>query len=168
MGESGTRLLGHLTIHVERMAVGVRVRLGGCIDEHADLDAVRLAATDGPVTLDLGEVTAMNSAGVSRWIHLLEALALVPGRSVSLARLPFGAFVMQAAMIANMIHRAKVESVFAPYECSCGAEQSRLVTSWAEVEARHECGTCREQLTLGAEPSLLECVLGPRPVTLHT
>lgn len=160
---SGTRASRHHLRHrVDDGPAGLRIALEGCIDEHADLGAVERAAGAAPVTIDLGELAAMNSAGISRWIQLLEALTRRAGAPVRLARCPFNAFVLHAAMIANMTRGAVVESVLAPYACGCGEDRWREVRTWQELEAAPDCSACRRPLVLDALPDLFSSVLPAR------
>ena len=158
---AGTR--GHLYYEVEGSDTtgSLRIVLAGCVDEHADLEAVRARIGDAGVTLDLAGIDAMNSAGISRWISFLERLTRTPGRRVTLTRCSFDGFVMHAAMIANMGAGAAVESILAPYACECD-EELRLVTGWTELDEERMCPECEHVFELDVSPDLFVPIFGPR------
>jgi hypothetical protein len=105
--------LGNLRFALDRDVLS----LSGVIDETAklaDLTPHVLGAQGFQVTIDLGEVTRINSVGVLGWLRFMRQLA---GRPVVLRRCP-SSVIEQMSMVLGFQAHAKVESVLAPYACA--------------------------------------------------
>ena len=95
------------------------VEMNGHLDERATMpDVTRLGA--GPLTLDLGGVSLINSLGCRRWITWIADVAARVER-VDLARCSSGV-VQQINLLGGFTPKGvTVTSLFVPYECPrCG------------------------------------------------
>ena len=116
--------------------------LAGSITEASDFGAL-LDQPPGTYTLDLAEISRINSSGVREWIRFIRAFT--ENRSVSLVRCAVG-FVQQLNMISNMAGGSKIVSVMLPYFCSsCDDERSHLLelaSGGAEIHDELACPKC--------------------------
>ncbi len=117
---------GRMTIDAQ----GDALVLGGAIDEAAMLYELLGRAANGRLTLDLANVTFINSLGVRDWIRM-QAAAQQGNVAVELRRVA-EPLVHQLNMIIATRGNAKVTSFFAPYACdACGREDSLLIDAVA-------------------------------------
>jgi hypothetical protein len=109
-----------------------RATLVGIIDERADLMPVLEAASGGALTVDLGDVTFINSLGIRQWMRFVAA---AQEREVKLRlRRVSEPMVGQMNMIEAARGTAEIESFFAPYGCDgCGREDSILLDTSAHA-----------------------------------
>lgn len=97
------------------------------------------------VSIDLGEITRVTSAGVREWVDLLKELAN-QGVEVALTNVSV-VVVGQLNMISNFAFGATVVSIHAPYFCeSCGEQETRIFVvndeTLSKIEAPHKCTKC--------------------------
>lgn len=122
-----------MTAETRRMQIqpaGDALALSGSIDETAGLDDLLGRARGGPLVLDLGGITFINSLGVRDWIRM-QAKATEQGLQVELRRVA-EVLVHQLNMIVATRGTARVASFFAPYACdACGREESLLLDTVA-------------------------------------
>lgn len=105
-----------------------RLVLAGKIDERARLADLASAAPPGPLTIDLADVTNINSLGVRDWVAFLRRLA-ARGVAVTLERCA-DVMVLQMNMITDARGQAEVRSFYAPFACdACGWEGGTLVVT---------------------------------------
>ena len=117
---------GRMTIDAQADALV----LGGAIDEAAVLHELLGRAANGRLTLDLANVTFINSLGVRDWIRF-QAAAQKTNIAVTLRRVA-EVLVHQLNMIIATRGNATVSSFFAPYACdACGREDSLLIDAIA-------------------------------------
>jgi hypothetical protein len=90
-----------------------RLHLAGRIDENADLAALSSEIPAAGATLDLSELTRINSIGVREWMDFVAAAG---DRPLTLERCA-PVFVDQLNAIANFAGAAKIASVMAAFEC---------------------------------------------------
>jgi hypothetical protein len=119
---------GRMTIEAQ----GDALVLGGAIDEAAVLHELINRAANGRLTLDLANVTFINSLGVRDWIRM-QAAAQKANLAVELRRVA-EPLVHQLNMIIATRGNATVTSFFAPYACdACGREDSLLIDAIANA-----------------------------------
>lgn len=117
---------GRMTIDAQ----GDALVLAGAIDEAAALHELVTRAHAGRLTLDLGNITFINSLGVRDWIRM-QAAAQKAGLAVTLRRVA-EPLMHQLNMIIATRGNATVASFFAPYACdACGREESLLIDAVA-------------------------------------
>lgn len=134
----------------------VRVTLRGDLDERAGLEGI-VRAGGRNVVIDLEGVARINSAGVHRWVQLLEQL--VEDRRVTLTRCST-AFVSQALMIPNAIAGAIVESLHASYSCqTCEAAEDVLLRCGEATPLGRRCTACGGSMEADTSPALLTSLL---------
>jgi anti-anti-sigma regulatory factor len=111
-----------------------RATLVGIIDERAELTPVLDAADTAQraLTVDLGDVTFINSLGIRQWMRFVSA---AQDRDLRLRlRRVSEPMVQQMNMIEAARGRADIESFFAPYACDgCGREDSLLLDTSAHA-----------------------------------
>jgi len=107
-----------------------QVFLQGEFREHTNFGRLS-QALKGPVEFDLSRVKYLNSAGVRKWVDFLRALDNLVDYSFVRCSV---AFVMQAAMVPEVLGSGRVESFKVPYACdTCDLEQERLLQTSALV-----------------------------------
>ena len=155
---------------MSRLAVQIapgRVTLAGRLDDSAALGAILDHITAGPLVLDTGGVTFVNSVGMRAWIRLLRALR-ERGAEVVHERV---ADVLMAQM--NLIRELlgeRIASFHAQYVCPvCGAEAAPLVDVAAHLDAlrrleapRLPCPECDAAMELGDFPERYLSVFAAR------
>ncbi len=122
------------------------VTVAGVIDETADLAPLQDAT--GPLVLDLGGVSRINSVGVREWIRAMQRIpddVPVTWERVSTA------LVTQLNMIANFNGHARIASFFAPYYCEACDEESRALLTVDALSGKPEapartCADCEGPL----------------------
>ena len=120
--------------------------LHGELSEASDLSPL-LARLENGIILDFADVTRVNSAGVVRWVELLQKLP--PYYELRLRRLSVWV-ARQMVLVPAMTRRCVIESFYVPFECAeCQTESIQLVQSDAPVQ--HRCPTCAKPM-LAAEP----------------
>lgn len=130
-----------------------RVVLKGDFTEATSFDEL-LPAMVGRVAFDLEQVRYMNSLGVRAWCEFLRA-APIQGYEFHACSVPF---VLQAAMVVDVVGRGTVASFFAPYHCeACDHQEERLLQSSAVLAANLEppaftCPACGGALTFDDLP----------------
>jgi hypothetical protein len=140
-----------LHISVQDGTSPLRIALSGDLDERADLGVLG-AQTAPRLTFDLANLTRINSIGVRRWVHALEAMLAKPNVKIVLTRCS-PAFVTQALMIANMVDGVRIESLFVSYWCDrCTRNEDVLIEAGQTVKLTLTCPTCRQPFE--ADPSL--------------
>ena len=103
-----------------------RATLVGIIDERAELAPLLDRAESATLTLDLGDVTFINSLGIRQWMRFLTG-AQNRGLRLRLRRVS-EPMVQQMNMIESARGGAEIESFFAPYGCDgCGREDAVLL-----------------------------------------
>jgi len=115
---------GAISWRVAEEAGGTRVVFSGDLNEHAELDALRIRLS-GRVIFDLGGVSRINSAGVHQWISFVRGL-------VAATELTFThctpAFINQLNVLYGFGGSGRVVSFYAPYVCAhCDQERLELV-----------------------------------------
>lgn len=103
-----------------------KLTLAGRIDERARLAELLSKVAPGPLTIDLADVTYINSLGVRDWVDFLRRLE---GKGVTVAfERCADVMVLQMNMINGARGKAEVRSFFAPFACdACGWEGASLV-----------------------------------------
>ena len=103
----------------------VRIFLKGALDERTNLREV-FSDLKGPlVTVDLREVTRINSSGVRSWINTMKQVA--GAFSIEYAECS-RAVVDQLNMITNFFTSGTIVSFYAPYYCrACDREKDMLL-----------------------------------------
>jgi hypothetical protein len=97
------------------------------IDEHASLLSLVSGLSSDLVIIDLRAIQKLNSMGISRWVHFLEALTERPSRKVVLSHCS-PSFLEFGLMIPNALKGAVLESAFVPFWCEdCDADALQLV-----------------------------------------
>jgi eukaryotic-like serine/threonine-protein kinase len=125
---------GRLEIGLATTGRDAEVTFEGGIDERTQLvDFARRLGADR-ITIDLAQVTFINSVGVREWVSMLRALQ---ERSVAVVlRGCSEVMIMQLNMIDDAQGTASVESFFAPYVCdACGAEATVRIELAAHRDA---------------------------------
>ncbi len=138
-------MAGILSIKVEQKPDGFFATLSGDITEESNFSAI----TDlkpSKVTLNLSEITRINSTGVREWINFVSALQKA-GTRIVLEQCSV-AIVQQLNMISNFRGGGQVTSVYSPYFCeSCEAEHTRLLTlapgKKPDLNEPFNCPTCQ-------------------------
>ncbi len=131
----------------------IRVVLRGDFTEATRFDEL-LPRMVGRVVFDAAQVTYMNSLGVRAWCEFLRQLR-IGGYELHACSV---AFILQAAMVRDVIGRGTVTSFFAPYRCvGCDHEEERLIQTAALVVASLEppafaCPSCGGALELDDLP----------------
>ena len=133
------------------------VSIQGDFCESTDFaDLIRHLVEAGRIEFDLSQVRYVNSWGVRCWVGLLEALP--PAATYSFVRCST-AFVMQAGMVARVLGRGKILSLYAPYHCDkCDRSDERLLqTASLGADAQHtpphfRCGECGGDLAFDDVP----------------
>ncbi len=121
----------------------IRVVLRGDFTEATRFDEL-LPAMVGRVVFDTARVTYMNSLGVRAWCEFLRQ-ARIQGYEFHACSVPF---VLQAAMVRDVIGRGTVTSFFAPFHCvGCDHQEERLIQTAAILAANLEpptfkCPSC--------------------------
>ncbi len=130
-----------------------RVVLKGDFTEATSFDDL-LPAMVGRVDFDVAQVRYMNSLGVRAWCEFLKT-APIQGYEFHACSVPF---VLQAAMVEDVLGRGTVTSFFAPYHCeACDHQEERLLQSAAVLAAGvappvFTCPACSAQLTFDDIP----------------
>jgi hypothetical protein len=105
-----------------------RLVLAGRIDERARIGDLVPTIAPGKLTIDLGDVTYINSLGVRDWVTFLRRLA-ANGVDVTFERAA-DVMVLQMNMITDARGKAEVASFYAPFACdACGWEGATLVVT---------------------------------------
>jgi len=133
------------------------VTIQGDFCESTDFaDLVRHLVEAGKIEFDLAGVRYVNSWGVRCWVGLLEAL---PERAEYAFVRVSTAFVMQAGMVARVLGRGRILSLFAPYHCDkCDRSDERLLqTASLGPDVRRDpphfrCGECGGDLAFDDVP----------------
>lgn len=125
-----------------------RLALSGAITESADFARMIEPGTGAALSIDLSDVTLINSCGVREWTRFVATLAPL-GRRVTFVRCS-PAIVRQLNLISNFCGTGTVRSVLLPYYCdACGAEQQRLLQlddgEDTIVEESIDCSSCSGQ-----------------------
>jgi hypothetical protein len=147
-----------MELEIERDELGVIVRMRGRLDEQFD-PAALAAELSGKARVDLERVRHINSAGVRRWLELMDALS--PEVTLILERCP-AAFMQQASFIRGFLARAQVESCFAPYLCSACDRSAMVLVERAtagQATARR-CDACGGDMELDALEETFFCFGG--------
>lgn len=144
-----------MELEIVRDELGVIVRMHGRLDEQFD-PAALAAQLSGKARVDLERVRHINSAGVRRWLELMDALP--PEVTLILERCP-AAFMQQASFIRGFLGRAQVASCFAPYLCSaCDRGAMVLVErATARKPTMRRCDTCGGSMELDALEETFFC-----------
>lgn len=144
-----------MELEIVRDELGVVVHMHGRLDEQFDPRALA-AQLSGRARVDLERVRHINSAGVRRWLELMDALA--PDVTLILERCP-AAFMQQASFIRGFLGRAVVASCFAPYLCSaCDRSAMVLIDRGAAGQATtRRCETCGGSMELDAIEETFFC-----------
>jgi hypothetical protein len=140
--------------------------LAGTIDEGANLVQLVDGARGGRLTLDLGDITFINSQGVREWIRMQQAAA-AKGVRIELLRV-----AVQIVHQLNIMPAARgvsiVTSFYAPYVCDeCDREEVVLLdlrkhaVDIAKQRApAAPCPECQRPMELGTSPDLYFMFLG--------
>ena len=131
-----------------------QLKLKGVIDEDASFDVIK--KENGPLYLNLSEVTGINSLGIRNWVNLWKELS---GREIFYIECP-PVIVRQMNMIPSFSGQAKVVSVFVPYVCdNCETEklvlvgQQELSLSSPKVAESFSCENCKNgEMELDGNP----------------
>jgi len=125
------------------------IRLHGEISESTSLGSVLSRIRLAP-TLDLGNVARINSAGVLRWVDMLQRVPSDVELRLRRLSIPLG---RQMLLAPAMARRCIIESFFVPYECEeCEVEATDLVAARGPFFAP-PCPTCGDAM-LVSEPLL--------------
>ena len=141
-----------LTCKIEPSAEGTRACLSGEITEDSDFAAL-LQSGGAPLTVDLAEVSRINSCGVREWINFVQALG---PRSLVLERCSVPV-VAQLNMITNFAGKGRVQSVYAPFFCTpCDRQHLELVkttglTPGSALQSM-KCPSCGAEMELDDLP----------------
>jgi ABC-type transporter Mla MlaB component len=119
-----------------------RLVLAGRIDEQAHLADLEAAVEGTTLTIDLADVTYINSLGVRDWVTFLRALSK---REIALTLERCAeVMVLQMNMIVDARGSARVASFYAPFACdACGWEGAKIVET-AEVQPMVTAGRAPE------------------------
>ncbi len=122
------------------------LKLSGCVDERADLQALQAVEAGATLVLDLGDIARINSVGVREWIR---AMKTIPSNVQVWWDNVSTPMVAQLNMIANFHGHSRIRSFYAPYYCNaCDLEQRFLLTMEKDladgkaVAPAHECTKC--------------------------
>ncbi len=135
---------------VEERSQVLYVKLVGDIDENADLKSLE-EELEGVVSIDLGDVRRINSAGVREWVNFIRK----PPRVESAFLVHCSpTIVNQLNMIYNFKGMAAVKTFFAPYVCTkCDEEVDVLLNVDTHFEQKDikqipefTCSDCGELL----------------------
>lgn len=99
----------------------MKIEIEGALDEHARLPSVPKPLKDR-LTIDLQNLSAINSVGCRTWIQWIQSLEVQDG--VELINCP-PHFVVQASILFGAVPKGvSIRSFYVPYYCdSCGAEE---------------------------------------------
>jgi anti-anti-sigma regulatory factor/DNA-directed RNA polymerase subunit RPC12/RpoP len=149
-----SRRSGRLQIETTRAESGLVLVLSGKIDEGSGLAELAGSIAE-PVTVDLQRVEFINSMGARDWVRLMRALN---ERSIPITlRRCSEVMVYQMNMIVEARSGAKVESIYAPYECAkCGFETYVLLDATPRLrreQPTHECEECGAAMSFADLPA---------------
>lgn len=123
--------------------------IAGKIDEEFDAEQVFLLAKGPNVTIDLSEISGINSIGIMGWIPAISELT---SRSeVAIHRVGYS-LVMQANSVLGFFGGASIVSVMAPYFCGRCNTNSVVEVSSEELESNdwatpvRDCTSCNQKL----------------------
>jgi len=105
--------------------------LGGVIDEHHGLDAVRGRLPPGEVLLDLSGIERLSSVGVRAWVDWTQHVEECGTRFVLINCSP--AFVMKLSRIHGLARLGRIYSILAPYRCPRCASDALVVLKTEEL-----------------------------------
>jgi anti-anti-sigma regulatory factor len=131
-----------------------QVTLAGRIDDTAALGPIAERVAPGPLVLDTGGVTFINSVGVREWIRLLRALR---ERGVEVVHQHVADVLMTQMNLIRELAGERIASFHAQYVCpACGAEPAPLVDVATHLDAlrrleppRLPCPECGAAMELG-------------------
>jgi hypothetical protein len=123
----------------------------GVIDEQAPLTDL-VSEITGPAVLDLRNVRRISSAGTRNWLTLMRA---VKGHKIVL-RACSRALVEQMNMLLDFTGGAKVESIFAPFQCPACERTENTLYQISELRQqlihktlkRPSCSSCDRPMEL--------------------
>jgi len=111
--------------HLDVQIAGSRVTIAGRIDESSPMRGLAARLPPGPVTIDAGGITFVNSAGLREWLHLVRAISARGTLTLERVSDPL---MTQMNLIAEFSGRVRIASFHAQYACpACGAESAPLV-----------------------------------------
>ena len=156
--------LGRLEVTI----TGSRVTFQGRIDDGSPLGELAGKIPAGPVTLDTGAVTFVNSIGMREWIRMLRVL-----RERGIVTLENVADVLMTQM--NLVPELaenptmRIASFHAQYACpKCGNEVAPVVDAIANADALRQmraptlpCPECGSDIELGDFPERYLTVFKP-------
>lgn len=123
--------------------------IAGRIDEEFDAEQAFLLAQGPKLTIDLSEISGINSVGIMRWVP---AIADLTSRlEVDVQRVGYS-LVMQANSVLGFFGEANIVSVMAPYFCEGCNANSVVEVSSTELESNdwaspaRECASCSQKL----------------------
>lgn len=145
---------------MSRLAVDIapgRVTLAGRIDDAATLGPIAQRVAPGPLVIDTGGVTFVNSVGVREWIRLLRALR---ERGVEVVHERVADVLMTQMNLIRDLAGERIASFHAQYVCpACGGESAPLVDVATHLDAlrrleapRLPCPECGAAMELGDFP----------------
>jgi hypothetical protein len=143
---------------------GTRITLRGEIDESSDL--LKLAEElSGPVTLDMGGIRRVNSAGILLWQRFIAAVKDKVSPLVLERCSP--QVVVQVSIVPGFLGPATVASAYAVYYCpKCSKDVMRLIDFSRDrsdqLDAPLLCDTCNQPMTIDELPQALKWFRGER------
>ena len=118
----------------------------GKIDEDARLEEAIASISETKVTVDLSQITALNSYGVRVWINAFKAFS---NKQFTFKKIPT-VIINQMNMISNFMPGTSIiESYFAPYYCeNCDTEEDILyhISDTNVIETEQNCKNCNSLL----------------------
>ncbi len=118
--------------------------LSGKLNENAGLQLLRLYRDAGPrCVFNFRDVVAVNSHGLRAWVLFLRDFQT--DRQIELEECS-AVVVDQINMLPSFLQKAKVRSIFVPYECAaCGDSTSVLITAaeFHKVKRGGKSGRCK-------------------------
>ncbi len=137
---------------------GARITLVGRIDDAATFAELLPGLPAGPITIDTGGVTFVNSVGMREWIRLVRAIR-ERGAQVILPNVG-DVLMTQMNLIPEFKTAVTITSFHAQYLCpACGHESAPVIDAVANAAALRRleaptipCPECGAQMELGDFP----------------
>lgn len=117
--------------------------------------------TINTISIDLGEMTYINSSGMRKWVFWLQLLATgAPDAKLEMKRIPLH-FIQSSAVFDKILpQKTNVPSFFIDCFCTpCGTEERRLLDNKPELSIpKLQCAKCQKdmdyELDVGAYEAL--------------